>query len=209
MTAAQPGTAVAADGVDFVDENDARGVFLALLKEIANARSADADEHLDKVRTGNREKRRVRFAGNCAREERLARSRRSHQQNALRNLSAELGELLRLFEELDDLVELELGLVDSGHVFERDLLGTAGEKLCFRFSKRKRFVSAGLHLAHEKDPQSDQEQDRRPGDQRSDDRRISRRLELHLHASRAQLAVHVGVICRCGRVELVASAGCC
>src|SRR5207253_11509104 len=162
MTAAQPGTAMAADGVDFIDEDDARGVFLALLKEIANARSADADEHLDEVRAGDREKRRVRFAGNCAREERLARSRRSHQQNALRNLSAELGELLWLFEELDDLVELELGLVDSGHILERDFFGAAGEKLCFRFAKRKRFVSAGLHLAHEEDPQSDQEQDRRP-----------------------------------------------
>ena len=135
MTAAQPGTAVAADGVDFVDEDDARGVFLALLKEIANARSADADEHLDKVRTGNREKRRVRFAGNCAREERLARSRRSHQQNALRNLSAELGELLRFFQELDDLVQLELGLIDARDILEGDFLRAAREQLGLRFTE--------------------------------------------------------------------------
>src|SRR5437879_1406521 len=135
---------MAADGVDLIDEDDARRVLLALLEEIANARRADADEHLDEVRSGDREKRRIRFARDRPREQRLAGARRTHQQNALRNLAAELRELLRLFEELDDLVELELGFVDAGDVLERHLLRAAGEQLRLRLAERERLVAARL-----------------------------------------------------------------
>src|SRR5690606_9911767 len=37
------------DGVDFVDENDARGFLLGLTKQVTHARRAYAYEHLDKV----------------------------------------------------------------------------------------------------------------------------------------------------------------
>ena len=50
-----------ADRVDFVDEDDARRVFLALLEQIADARRADADEHLDEVRSTREEERHFRF----------------------------------------------------------------------------------------------------------------------------------------------------
>src|SRR5205807_4869238 len=46
-----------------------------------------------------------------AREERLARSGRPHQQYALRNAATELLELLRFLEELDDLLQFFLRLV--------------------------------------------------------------------------------------------------
>jgi hypothetical protein len=49
VTAAQPGAAVAPDRVDLVHEDDAGRVLLGLLEEVANARGADADEHLDEV----------------------------------------------------------------------------------------------------------------------------------------------------------------
>merc|ERR1719353_1092966 len=41
--------ALAADGVDLVDEDDARRVLLRLAEERADARGADADEHLDEL----------------------------------------------------------------------------------------------------------------------------------------------------------------
>ena len=50
VPAAEAGAAVAADGVDLVDEDDAGRVLLALHEEVADARGADADEHLDEVR---------------------------------------------------------------------------------------------------------------------------------------------------------------
>src|SRR5436309_8550900 len=108
-----------ANGVDFIDEDDARRVLLALLEQVAHARCADADEHLDEVRAADREKRDVRFAGHGPGEQRLARSRRSHEQHALRNASTELLELLRLLEELDNLLQLLFRLVDPGDVLAR------------------------------------------------------------------------------------------
>ena len=104
VPAAETGAAMASDRVDLIDEDDARRVLLALLEQIANARGADADEHLDEVRPADREERDVGFAGDGAREQRLARSRGAHQQHALGNAAAELLELLRFLEELDDFL---------------------------------------------------------------------------------------------------------
>ena len=117
-----------ADCVDFVDEDDAGSVLLALLEEIADAACADADEHFDEVRTGDGEERNVGFAGDCAGEQRFAGSRRSDEQDALGNAAAELLELLRLAQELDDFLQLFLGFVDAGHILEGDLLLLHGEQ---------------------------------------------------------------------------------
>ena len=77
VAAAEAGAAMAADGVDLVDEDDAGRVLLALLEQVADARGADADEHLDEVGAADREERHVRFAGDGAREQRLAGARAS------------------------------------------------------------------------------------------------------------------------------------
>src|SRR5207237_3328599 len=94
VSAAEAGAAVAADGVDLIDEDDARRVLLPLLEEVAHARSAYADEHLHEVGAGDGEERRVRLAGDGAREEGLAGARRAHQQDDHGHLAAELRELL-------------------------------------------------------------------------------------------------------------------
>ena len=51
VAAAEAGAAMTADGVDFVDEDDAGRVLLGLLEHVAHAAGADADEHLDEVGT--------------------------------------------------------------------------------------------------------------------------------------------------------------
>src|SRR2546423_3730620 len=48
--------AMAADRVNFVDENNAGRRFLSLLKHIADATGADADKHLDEIGAADREK---------------------------------------------------------------------------------------------------------------------------------------------------------
>src|SRR6185437_2117085 len=98
------------------DEDDAGSVLLALLKQVAHAARTDADKHLYEVRTRDREERNIGLAGDCARQQGLAGARRPDHQNALRNPSAEPLELLRLAQELDNLLQLFLGLVDARDV---------------------------------------------------------------------------------------------
>src|SRR5947199_4213184 len=135
---------MAADGVDLVDEDDAGGVLLPLLEEVAHAGGADADEHLDEVGAGDREEGDVRLAGDGAGEQGLAGARGAHQQHPLGDAAAELLELLWLLEELDDLLQLLLGLLDAGDVLERHLLARGVEELGLALAEGERLVAAGL-----------------------------------------------------------------
>ena len=118
VTAAQTRAAVPADGIDLIDEDDARGVLLGLLEHVAHARGAHADEHLDEVRARDGEERHLGLAGDGAREQRLAGARRADHQHALGDLAAELLELAGILQEVDDLDDLLLGLIHAGHIGE-------------------------------------------------------------------------------------------
>ncbi len=93
VAAAEAGAALAADGVDLVDEDEAGGVLLALVEEVADARGADADEHLDEVRAADGEEGHVGLAGHGPGEEGLARARGADEEDALGDAAAELLEL--------------------------------------------------------------------------------------------------------------------
>ena len=88
VTAAQTGTALATDGIDFVNKDDARRIFLCLLEHIAHTAGTYADEHFDKIRTGNAEKRHTGFTGNRFGQKGFTRTRAARQQNAARHPSA-------------------------------------------------------------------------------------------------------------------------
>ncbi|MCG3119772.1 MAG: hypothetical protein ALAOOOJD_02284 [bacterium] len=135
VAAAQAGTAMPANRVNFVDENDAGRIFFALLEKIPHARSADADKHFDKIRAGHAEKRHPGFTGHRFREQRLARSRRAKQQRALRDFSAEPLEFFRIAQKFDDLAQFLLGLIRAGDVIERDFRAVFGEHFRARFAE--------------------------------------------------------------------------
>ena len=164
MSAAQSRTAMAADSVDFVDEDDTGRVLFALLEEVADAACANADEHLHEVGTGNRKERNVGFAGDRASKQGLARAWRSHEQNPLGDASSELLEFLRILQKVDDLIELFLGFIDAGHVFEGGFLLLGGEKTGARFTEAERFVTASLHLPHHENPDPYDHEERRKRD---------------------------------------------
>src|SRR5260370_948679 len=126
MTAAEACSAVPAHGVNFVDENDAGRVLLALFKQIAHAAGAHTYEHFYEVRAGDREERHISFAGDRACKQSLSGSRRADQQYAFGNASAQFLELLRLPQEFDNLSQLFLGFLNSSHILESDLLLLGG-----------------------------------------------------------------------------------
>ena len=165
VAAAEAGAAMAADRVDFVDEDDAGRVLLGLLEHVAHAAGADADEHLDEVGAGNGEERHVGFAGDGARDQRLAGAGRADQQHAARNLAAEALELAGIAQELDDLLQVLLGLVDAGDVLEGDAAMRLGEKLGARLAEAERLAAGALHLPRQENPDADQRDERQPRDQ--------------------------------------------
>src|SRR5690606_39573642 len=101
--------ALAANRVQFVDKDDARGVLARLLEQTADARRADADVHLNKLRAGNAEERDAGLAGGRTRQQRLARARRADEQHALRRAPAQALVALRRFEVVGNLTQLHHG----------------------------------------------------------------------------------------------------
>ena len=160
VAAAHAGAAVAADGVDLVHEDDAGRVLLRLLEQVADAAGADPDEHLDEVRAGDREEGDAGLAGDGAGEQRLAGAGRPVEQDALGDPGAERLELLRVLEELLDLVQLLHRLVDPGDVAEGDLRRVDRHPLRARLAEVHHPRAAALHLVHQEDPEAEEEDER-------------------------------------------------
>ncbi len=196
------------DRVDLVDEDDAGRVLLGLLEHVAHPGRADAHEHLDEIRAGNGEERHARLTGDGPRQQRLAGARRPDQQRALGDLAPQPRELLRVAQELDDLLELLLGLVDAGDVVERDLAVLLGQQLRLGLAEAHRAAApAALHPVHEEDPDADQQQERQPETERRDEARLLLRRGLDLHVILTQVGQHVGVARLHGLVGDAVAAG--
>ena len=161
----------AADGVDLVDEDDAGSLLLGLLEQVADTRGAHADEHLDEIGTRNREERHVGLPCDGLGQQGLARSRRAYEQRALRNLGAQLLVFVGLLEEIDDLHDLDLRLLQAGHILERHALGVVlVEDLRLGFADVHNATAASgaraaRHGAHDKEPRSDDHHPRQQVDQ--------------------------------------------
>ena len=206
VPAAEPGTAVAADGVDLVHEDDAGRVLLRLLEQVTHARGADPDEHLDEVRPGDREERNAGLPGYGAGQQRLAGARGPVEQHALRDARPECLELLRVLEELLDLVELLHGLVDPGDVAEGDLRRVDGHPLRARLAEGHDLRAAALHLVDDEEPEQQEDDEGQDVGERREPAGAALRLHVNADVLAAQLVdqVLLGVV-RIGGLVLLAA----
>lgn len=184
IAAAEAGAAMAADRVDLVDEDDAGRVLLGLFEHIADAAGANADEHLDEVGARDREERHIGLACDGARSERLTGTGRADEQDAARDAPAQPLELLGIAQELDDLLQVLLGLVDARDILEGDAAMRFGQELGLGLAEAHRPAGTVLHLAGHEDPQADEDDEgQRVDQQRHEPRRAFRRsLGRDLHA---------------------------
>ena len=121
VTTAESGTTLAAYGVDFVDENDARCTLFGLLKKITNPAGANANKHLDKFRTGNRKERHTGLTCHSLGKQGFSCSWRAYQKHPFRNFGANRGEAIWVLEKVNDFSELELGSLNPGHIAKSNL----------------------------------------------------------------------------------------
>ncbi len=148
----QTGAAVAADGIEFVDEDDAGRVLLALLEQVAHPAGPHADEHLHEIGPGEAEEGHPRFTGHRPRQQGLARSRRAEQEHALGNAAPQALEFCGVFQKLDDLFEFLLGFIGPGHIVEGDLHLAPGEQAGPALAEAEHPPLPPLHLPHDEEP---------------------------------------------------------
>ena len=115
-TATTAAVATAPDGVDLVDEDDARRLLAGGAEQGAHAARAETDEHLDEFRARDREERHLRLAGHGAGKQGLAGARRPEQQHSLRHAATEKLEPFGIFEEGDDLAQFFLRILDASDI---------------------------------------------------------------------------------------------
>ena len=151
----------AADGIDLVDEDDARSLLLGLFEKVPHTRSAHADEHFDEIGTRNRKERHVGLPCDGLGQQGFTRSRRAYEQRALGNLGAQFLVFVSLLEEVDDLHDLDLRFFQTRYVLERHALGVVLiEDLRFGFADvHNASAAAGSratrHRAHDEKPGAD------------------------------------------------------
>ena len=207
VPAPESGAAVAADGVDLVHEDDAGARLLRLLEQVAHTRGADPDEHLDEVRAGDGEEGHACLTGDRAGEERLTGAGRAVEEHALRDPRAERLELLRVLEELLDLVQLLDRLVGAGDVLEADLRRVGRHPLGAALAEAHHLRAAALHLVHEEDPEADQQHERQHRDQERAPPGAALALRVIGDVLRAELLLDLerGMIARIVDLELVSA----
>ena len=152
-----------ADGVELVDEDDRGRVLARLFEELADAGSAEPGEHLDERGGARRVEVRARLVRGRLREQRLAGAGRAVEQNALRHPGAELLELLAVAQELDDLLQLLLGLVGAGDVVPADRIGRVP------VDHRRLDLRHERHRAQQQPDDDAEEDDRQPRDEETAD----------------------------------------
>ncbi len=193
---------MAADGVDLVDEDDAGRVLLGLLEQVAHARGADADEHLDEVRAGDGEERHAGLAGDGAGEQRLTGSRRAHHEHAAGNRPAEALVAAGIAQVVDQLADLFLGLVDAGHVAQthRDLVAFDAPRLALAETEDVAGTAPAEALApHDVNPHADQQQEREDREEHARQHAgLGRRACVDFHAGLDQIADETRILRRIG-----------
>jgi hypothetical protein len=90
--------------LNLIDEDKSRHLGLGLLEEVPDPGCTDTDEELDELRGDAGEEGHPGLPGDGTREESFSRPMRADEKASLRDLGSECGVLVRVLEEIDDLL---------------------------------------------------------------------------------------------------------
>ena len=182
VSTAQASAALTPNGINFVDKDDAGCILLGVVKHVAHARCADANKHFHKVRSADTEKGHLGFTRNPFGEQGFAGTRWANQQQAAGNAAAEFLELGRILQEIDHLLDFLFGLVATSYIGESHLIGIFIKHARLALAKAEgTALATALHLTHEIDPDTDQQEHRAPAhQQRHEQRALFARFDVKL-----------------------------
>ena len=163
VATAEAVTTAASHRIDFVDEDQAGGVFARLLEHIADAAGTDTNKHFDKVGSADAEEAGIGLTGNGFGEQGFASSGRAHHQNALRDATTQLLELFRVTEKFHQFGNLILGFFDTGHVLKGSFIAVFGEEPGLRFTEAEGSLARRLDLPQKNEPDENTTQNQRGG----------------------------------------------
>ena len=179
VSATQSSTSVPTNCINFIYENDGRSIFLCLFKQVPHTGCTNTDKHFYEIRTRNREEWAACFSGNRSCQQGFPRSRRSQQQNTLRDSCPNFGVFLRVLQEVYNFFEFVFFFICSGNIRKCCLSGVCLIlDICLA---KRRILSAAICLPHHKDKQQNahnQQQNR--WQQRPNPRRIFYLVVVHL-----------------------------
>ncbi len=122
MPASQTCAPMTTNRVYLVNKYYAWGILFALYKQISYPRGAHSHKHLNKIRTAYAEERHARLSRDGPGQECLAGARRSDKEDAFWYPSPQPRKFLWITQKVDNLLELFLGLINTGDIFKGHLL---------------------------------------------------------------------------------------
>ena len=139
-----------ANGVNLINEDDAGGFLLGLFEQVAHLGSAHAHKHFHEFGAGHGEEGHVGFTGHRLGQHGLAGARRADEQDALGHLGTDVLVFAGVVQVVDDLLQVLLGFVLTGHIRKVDALGGLDVDLGIGFAHAAEHHRVGAaHLFHE------------------------------------------------------------
>ncbi len=128
------------NGINFIDEDNARSALFGAFEQIADTTSANTDEHFNEIRAGNTIERNASFSRHCFRQKGFTGSRIADEQDAFGETGAEFAVFLRVFQIFDKLDHFRFFFIASSDIGEADL--------ALVFATSRRFIEIeGLPVA--------------------------------------------------------------
>ena len=122
IIAAHTSITLLANGINLINKHDTGRLFLGLIKQIPYLGCSHTDKHLNKLRTGNREKWNACFSCYCLGKHGLTGSGRAYKQDTLGHGGSDLLILLRIMKIFYNLCQIFLGFILSCHIMELNSL---------------------------------------------------------------------------------------
>ncbi len=129
-------SSLATDGINLIDKDDTWRMLFCLFEEIAHSGRTDTNKHLDKLRTAHTVESNSCFTSDSTRDQGFASTRSPHKQHAFRSTSPHCRKTLRMFQKLDNFLQLHLCLFNSCHILKKDGRTSFAKAFCPRTCER-------------------------------------------------------------------------